>query len=63
MPEPTCTAPAPEGLDDQEFEDIELELCASTREASTGFDHFADLDAFRAAIRASHWRVDHRRLW
>ena len=49
--------------DDDDFEDVERELCSSAREVSVGFDPGPDLEAFRAAIRSSHWRVDHRRLW
>lgn len=48
---------------DDDFEDVERELCSSAREASVGFDPESDLEAFRAAIRSSHWKVDHRRLW
>ena len=46
-------------LDDEDFEDIEHELCSSSREASVGFDPVSGLEAFRASIRSSHWRVSH----
>lgn len=62
MSEPAVAVRREHAPDD--FEDIERELCSSDREASIGFDPFTEeLDAFRTAIRESHWAVPHGRLW
>ncbi len=50
-------------VSDDDVEDVERDLRSPSREVAVGGDPGSDLDAFRAAIRASHWRVDHRRLW
>ena len=61
----TDTAAVPVGAEsaDDDFEDIEHELCASDREVSVGFDPFHDFRGFQATIRESHWAVPHGRLW
>ena len=43
--------------DDTEFDDIELEMWCSAREASLGFVSFANLDLTRAALEWAQIRA------
>jgi hypothetical protein len=63
MTDTTAGPVAPQGVGDDDFEDIEHELCASDREVSVGCDPIDDFRAFQATIRESHWAVPHGRLW
>ncbi len=57
MSEPSVGNGVSDQADCEEFEDVEWELCCSSRETSVGCVFFANPDSARAAMEFAHARA------